>query len=305
MPLPTFNNIQGKDGNSREMNTTFSTISFANPESKLSATKFSIGYLNRVMRMSIAKSQAQPGDAYVTYDHKNAVTVYLSMSTAKALYAGIHQMLESNNKIHNVCVDTKNGLLKFSDGIEYGSKTPCISIYYNNPQDQSIIDEIIYQTKSEYHYIYDYNKKNNQYSTGTLFTYELDTILMALDQYWKSGSFAMAASVVEALSYKNAAMMDIMKSIAAKVGAVVPGEDGNTNLRYGRSFLQNNFAMKIDPAQPPVTPALPEPDPNYMVAANQSNTNKFQESSLSDLMDKIINETPPDFGGESEIEVAD
>ena len=81
MALKNYNN------NERQItNTTYSSISFSNPESKIMQSKISISYFNKLMKISIAlRNNAGSNDAYATYDTDNQVSVYVSFVKAEML----------------------------------------------------------------------------------------------------------------------------------------------------------------------------------------------------------------------------
>jgi hypothetical protein len=209
--MKTYNN------NDRQItNTTYSSITFSNPNSTIMASRFSISYFNKLMKISIAlRNNANTNDAYATYDTDNQVSVYVSNMKAAVLSAMIGELI-SNKDIHNVCIELKNGLLKISDGTDYNSKNVCISISYAD--EVGNVNEVVYETKSDV-YSGAYNYNNGEYSTTTFANLELNTIRMALDEYYKASSYAVAASVMEANMYKRNGQYELIKAIADKVGA--------------------------------------------------------------------------------------
>lgn len=230
MALKLYNN----NTDNAPVNTTFSSISFSNPESKIMQSKFSISYFNRLMKISIAlRNNAGSNDAYATYDTTNQVSVFVSNIKAQMLYSMINKLI-SDSDVHNVCIELKNGLLKVSDGLEYGSNSPCISISYAD--EAGNVNEIIYETKGEYHTAA-YNYTDGKFSTQVFPTIEIETFAMSLQEYYKASSYAIAASVMEASMYKRQAQYDLIKSIADTVGAKPSGSNHKFN---NKTFLSNN-----------------------------------------------------------------
>lgn len=213
----------------------YSNVTFSNPESKIMASRFSISYFNKLMKISIAlRNNAGSNDAYATYDTDNQISVYVSNIKAKMLEQMIIKM-NSDPSIHNVCIELKNGLLKISDGSEYGVNNPCISISYAD--ESGNVNEVVYESKGSYHTAA-YNYNDGKYSTETFATIELDTIAMALEEYYIASSYAVAASVIEANMYRRDAQYNLIKAIADKVGAQ---QASNSNKQYNnKTFLANN-----------------------------------------------------------------
>lgn len=233
MPLKNYNN------NERSItNSTYSSISFSNPESKIMQSKFSISYFNRLMKISIAlRNNAGSNDAYATYDTDNQVSVYVSFSKAIMLKKMIDK-LRSDSNIHNVCIELKNGLLKISDGSEYGTDSTCISISYAD--ESGNVNEVVYECKTDYHTAA-YNYSDGSFSTEVFKDIELDSISMTLEQYYYASSYAVAATIMEASMYKRQFQVDLIRSIADKVGV----QSGNSSKQFNnKTFLNNNTSNK-------------------------------------------------------------
>lgn len=220
--------------------TTYSGISFSNPESNIGQTKISISYFNKVMKVSIAaRNNGGSNNDYATYDNDNAVSVYVSNVKARILYLLI-QKLKEEPDTHNVCVELKNGLIKVSDGSEYGSPSPCISISY--AAEDGSVHEIVYQTKAGFH-TGAVNYANGTYQEVAYDDIELDAFAMALDEYYKASSYALAASVWEANMYRHEYEINLIKSIAEKCG-IQSNNSSNPAKFNNKTFLSNNASSQ-------------------------------------------------------------
>lgn len=232
MALNTYNNNQ----DSKPTVNVYTPLTFANPNSKVQQTRLSISYFNRLMQWGIAKKNGNgSNDSYVTYDNDNQVKVFISYRIAKMLHDGILKMMEPNSGISNVCYETKNGLIKISNGVEYGSETYCISITYNDSEGG--VGEAIYQTKHSDELAYNYNDGN--YESMRFENFEIDTIVMVLEEYYKAASYAVAASIREATMYRDKWIHDMINSIAIKTDA--KQANGGSGGKYSnKTFLNNN-----------------------------------------------------------------
>ena len=214
--------------------TTFSAISFSNPESTIGQTKISISYFNKVMKIAIAaRNNGNSNNDFATYDNDNAVSVYVSNIKAKILYELI-QRLKNDPDTHNVCVELKNGLIKVSDGSEYGSSSPCISISYAS--EDGSVHEIVYQTKAGFH-TGAANYTDGKYENVSFDDIELNTFEMVLDEYYKASSYAIAASVWEANMYRHEYESNLIKSIAEKCGVQMSTNSAKFN---NKTFLSGD-----------------------------------------------------------------
>lgn len=222
--------------------TTYSGISFSNPESNIGQTKISISYFNKVMKIAIAaRNNSGSNNDYATYDNDNAVSVYVSNIKARILYLLI-QKLVNEPDTHNVCVELKNGLIKVSDGSEYGSSNYCISISYAS--EDGSVHEIVYETKQGFH-TGAFNYTDGSYQTTSFDDIELNTFAMALDEYYKASSYAVAASVWEANMYRHEYESNLIKSIAEKCGVQVSSNSNSNPAKFNnKTFLSNGSSQQ-------------------------------------------------------------
>lgn len=238
MPMRSYNN------NERQLtNTTYSPVSFSNPESKIMPSRISIAYFNKLMKISIAlRNNAGSNDKYATYDTDNQISVYVSFGKAYMLYHMIQRLREQPG-IHNVCIELKNGLLKISDGSEFGSNSPCISISYAD--ESGNVNEVVYETKTDIHTAA-YNYSDGQFSTEVFSNLEVDLIALTLCKYYEASTYAVAATVMEAGMYKRNSQYELIRSIAEKVGASTSSSKnsgGNFNNKTFLSGTPNNTSQ--------------------------------------------------------------
>ena len=214
--------------------TVYTPFSFSNPNSSICKSRLTAEYFNKLLKINIAlQSNENSGDSYAKYDNNNQVSVYVSYTKAKMLYDLIQQM-KSDSKIFNVCIELKGGLLTVSNGSEYGTSSPCISISVGD--ESGNIRTVIYETKTNYHKGAK-NYKDSKYDDVTFDNLELEAFENLLIQYYNASSYAVAATVMEASMYKHNGIKDTLHAIASKVGAVESKNSGNYN---SKSFLSNN-----------------------------------------------------------------
>lgn len=221
--MPNFNTYNNNQD--RPITNTYSSVSFANGTSKIMPTRFSINYFNKVMSISIALRNNDPSEQIPRFDNEHQITVYVSYLKAKILHDAIVDMLAT--KKNNVCIELKNGLLKVSNGIEYGSESPCFTITYAD--DKGKTNEVIYQTNT--HYTAAYNYTGDSFSTMAFPNLEIDTFVMALEQYYLASSYAIAATVKESNAYNHKNIIDAIKG---NTGSSRPNSYSN------RTFLSGN-----------------------------------------------------------------
>lgn len=219
--------------NKKEFNVNvYSPIAFSNPESTICPSKLNVSYFNKLLNISISqKLPKKDGDSYVKYDNDNRAKVYISPTKARILYE-LMQDLKNDEKIHNVCIELKNGLLTVSDGAEFGVNSPCITI--RSADESGNIASVVYETKTQFHRgAYNYNEADGTYEDVFMDKLEIDSLETVLEQYFLASTYAVASTVMNANSYFNNKLMEV----AGKVGAT----NANGNKSYNsKTFLGNN-----------------------------------------------------------------
>jgi len=232
------NSNNNQRDNQKPVSNVFSSVNLANPDSNLQQTKLTVGYFNRLMQISIApRNPASPGEEYPTYNNQAAVKVYISYSQAKMIYDAMQDMFyNAKTDKRNICVETKHGLFKISNGDEFGSSSPCVSILYVDGSKGRPV-EAIYQMKNNYELAYNYD--NGKFSTEKFPNLEIDILATAFKEYFNSSNYAIAASVHESSMYRENYSQNLLKSIAGKVGAVIEGRAVNSapNAFSNHTFL--------------------------------------------------------------------
>lgn len=251
---------------------TYSGVSFSNPESPIAQSKLSISYFNKVMKISIAlRNNAGSNDGYATYNNDNAPTVFIS-NTKAAILVKLIDMLRNDPDVHNVCIESRTGMLKVSDGSEFGSTNPCISITYASEDGST--HEVVYETKSGFH-TGAYNYQNGEFESKSFDDIELDTFRMTLEQYYIASSYAIAATVKESEMYRRDSEMSLIRAIAEKVGV----SNNSNGSRYSNksSFLGNNGGPSAVGAMNPPTSS----------GANSMIPKEYESSSFDDIANSM------------------
>ena len=207
--MPNFNTYNNNQD--RPITNTYSSVSFANGTSKIMPTRFSINYFNKVMSISIALRNNDPSEQIPRFDNEHQITVYVSYLKAKILHDAIVDMLAT--KKNNVCIELKNGLLKISNGIEYGSESPCFTITYAD--DKGKTTEVIYQTNTNYTAAYNY--------TGDSFSTMTFRILRLILLLWLLSSIILPAAMLSLQLLKRLMRIIIRTSLMLlRVTLVLP-----------------------------------------------------------------------------------
>lgn len=231
MSFKSYNN-----NDKQPVNVTYSPVSFANPEA-MDGSRLNIGYFNKLLQVTIQKKNGTKND-YATYETEHPATIYLSITKAKILYDLI-KMMQEDDSIHNVCVETNKGLITVHDGSEFGVNTPCISI--STADESGNVSTVVYQTKDHYHKgAFNYDMNDKSYKDQYFNSLEIEVFENVLLQYYNAATYAIAATVMEASMYKHNAIRNTINAIAEKVGVEFNSNSNGGGYNSKSQFLNGN-----------------------------------------------------------------
>ncbi len=247
MALGDTNSYKGKN----DYHPTVFGYQFSNSEAKVDSTSLTFNWWNKMLKLSIAPKLNNNGD-YSQYDHKNAISVYIGVQSAKAIFLIANDFLDYLEKSftdesapeYNRAFQLNSGILIFSSGEFIGKKkTPCV-----------IIAKIDKEGKIESSYAYEFkintlfsvegfNQKTGKYTTNTEpFSFiEIGLFIESIDQYIKAVSNMVAASVVNELQ----PMRNEINKISEKLG--VSNNRGNGNSTRTSYFNNQSGASESNP----------------------------------------------------------
>ena len=235
----------GNDNNTGDRNkvkepTSYSLVSFSNPESNVDKTSLSFMYKFGLLDISIAPKKTDSDD-YVKYDYENKIEIWLSHQHAMVLYSEIKRLMKIGdpNVLKSVGVYTKKDgkLLTFGYGIDYGVDGFVISICKLSPEGD---------VQNAYHYeftddkctsIVNFDYNNKSYEKNSVAGIEVESFLNLLEQYFKSATGAHAYMNQYYNRYNSDANYKRMSAIMDKLGVADPNSRGN----YSRGQNQPSF----------------------------------------------------------------
>ena len=140
---------------------------FSNPEAQVDKTTLTFNWWNKMLKLSIAPKLNNGGD-YSQYDHKNAISIYLSVQSAKALQLVTMDFvawLKENagkGKEYNRAIQVKNGIVLLSNGGFISKQdTPCVVIAKINEAGKIEIIDLIEKMRGKCYLFFITNDKPN------------------------------------------------------------------------------------------------------------------------------------------------
>lgn len=194
-----------------------------------------ITFFRNLLQISISPKNQNTGDK-ISFDHDNAIKVYLTHTKARILQNEI--MRVRNGEIDNGGVNTgADGLVTFSNGKELGIAGPCL-IIRKVDQDGTVVSSYAYEFKTNYHCgIENFNQNSSAHDKFFYDDIEVDQFITLLEEYYKAMTGAIAYSVIENSKYDTSRMNTKIGLIAEKLG--VTFEKGGNYSRGGSSYFNN------------------------------------------------------------------
>lgn len=263
---------------------TYSAISFVNNESQITGCSVNISYFNKMMVLGFIINSNNFNQ------QQDQLKIYLSYMQAKKLANAARQMFnDPKSGMKNVCVETKYGLLKISNGEEFNADSPCISVIYITKDGNT--QEIVYQTKTGYECAYNY--QNGEFSKINYPMMEIETFMLALEEYYKAANCAIAASVHETSLYRDRSKYDLLRSIATKVGVRNNGNSRESNGYGGGYFNQQPINNTINTSR-----GMGYANQTFLANSNnqtnQDNNNNFSSEAFDDFANDAISSLDSD-----------
>lgn len=227
MALGNFNS--SKKSSSTEL-TVYSNLKMNNTQSEVDKTSLSFNFWNNMLGIQLSPV-ITTADGSISYDRENSITIWLSAVKALMLSNEITRFL--NGEAKNVGVHTRTGIINITDGSDFGSSSPCITIRKVDADGQ-ITNAYTYEVRTNYHYSID-NFEERRSSAPIFeknFAYdniELDLIKIQCDEYVRAMSMAQAYTVTETVARQFKRLDYKLNKIGEAQGLSFDYNNGGTN----------------------------------------------------------------------------
>lgn len=246
------NSYQRGDNNNKNTDPTiFCPIQFKNQDG-VDPSCLSFSYWNKLLKISISPMvEPKPGDAYVSYDHKNNIYIHINYMKARILHDEITEFLKDTSKLNSVGITSGvSGLLTISNGKEFGINAPVLVI---RKMDESggILSSFAYQFNDAAYYnsIRNFDETSLKYDTIDCPNAELLAFQEILRTFYEASTYATAYSVVDTSDYGSAKVQGKLDQLLENAG-ISSGGDGKRGGRSGggRSFFNRPAETEAKPA---------------------------------------------------------
>lgn len=233
--------------NTKYSPTVYSRVQFGNSQSSLDPTYLSVRYWKNLMCVQISPRK-NTGNDDVEYDYENSISIYLNMTKAIMLSDILKKFKENPKEYNQSGVNSNNKIILIDDGSNYNVQSPVITISSVNNETGEIEASYAYEFKSDFYFgLKNYNSGN--YDKISFRNVELDKFIIALDEYVKSQSMAMAYSVYMQSYYNGNAvttMKDQVSAIAKKLGVSVENGKYTGNSYFNKNNNNSNSNITND-----------------------------------------------------------
>jgi hypothetical protein len=255
----TYNSNNGKEKFSP---TVYSDYKMSNIEG-VDPSNLSFTYWKGMLKIAIAPMKKGTTGDNISFDHDNAISVYITHTKARILAEEIRLFMKDPHLYNNVGINTgSNGLITISNGKELGIDTPCL-IIRKVSEVGNVEASYAYQFKTDYHFgIRNFDENKMGYDKQYYNQIEIDQFITLLEQYYTAMCGALAYSVVDSMQPGMARVTNKIESVMSKLGI-----DLNNNGYSGKS--NTSFFNKGNSDKP------------------QSSGRSFTPSTLDDISDEM------------------
>lgn len=181
--------------------TVYSPYKMSNTTSEIDPGSLNFTFWQKSLKISISPMKPSSDPSDISFDHKNAVDIYLTHTKARILYNEICLFQSDPDKYNSSGIPSGEGLITISNGSEFGfDNSPCLVIRKINSENGKTTSSYAYQFKKDYHY----SIRNFDESTGEFEKHleeyqsiEIEQFKTLLMEYYTAMSGAMAFSVME------------------------------------------------------------------------------------------------------------
>lgn len=240
MSLGEFSNNNNYNNNKKTYSPkVFSQYKMSNPESNVDATSFNPSFWNNMLVLSISPLK-EVTDGKATYDHDNAASVYLSHTKARLLYDEICLFQQNPELYNNVGVDSGAGLIRLTNGKEFGVNSPLLVISKMDRNTGELVSSYAYHFKQDYHYtIRNFDQDTFEFDKIFNNNIEIEQLKTLLVQYYEAMSGAMAYSIVENMKYDMSRINTKLDKCAEGLGVEYKANNRSNSNKSSGSLFSN------------------------------------------------------------------
>lgn len=189
-----FNNTN--NNNNREYSPIVYSAYTTGNKDGIDPSQLNYSFVNRLLKVAIAPLKTDTGNDIV-YDHQNEAVVWLTHTKARTLYEEIEKVIRGD--ISNGGVPTgSDGLIRFSDGKEFGIDGFCLVINKLNSSTGEVQSSYMYQFKKKHHYgVENFDPKDSSHKKVYYDMTEIDQLKDLLMDYYKAMSGGTAYAIMD------------------------------------------------------------------------------------------------------------
>lgn len=229
--MNTNNNNQANNNNQVYSPTVHSGYKFFNSGSRVDKTSLSFEYWNGLLKVIITPIIVQEGSPN-KMDDDNAVAIYMSPSRAYLFLKCLKEFRRNPDKYTNLGVPTNKGVIYIANGSMFNDEGILLGIDLIDASG-NVTAKYAYHFTSELFALENYTA-NIGIGDQTKYTdcstdLEVDMLEIVLDQYIKSATAAMAASVMDANKFNDNRLFSFIKDVKEKLGITSSGRSNSYN----------------------------------------------------------------------------
>lgn len=238
-----------QNNNKIEAREAYSRVRFYNPNSSVDPCSFQINYLFGMMVGVFAPKTPDSQPESARYDYKNAGKIFINHMDALVLMHEVDLFLQDPMAYNNVgCVNNSGSLLSISNGVEFGITSPCL-VLRKLDENGDIVYTYVYEFIGNRYSIRNFDADSKEYDKVYYALAELQMFRIALEEYVKASTNAMAYSMNDLNRYADNNNYERIQQIHDKLGIEKPNSKGGNNggSTGGRAMFDNNPGRNTEP----------------------------------------------------------
>lgn len=218
-----------------------SPFSFANPMSLVDATRLSSSFWNKMLKLTITARAVTSNEEEIVWDKDQNLSVHLTHIKAAMFAQEIRKFMKDPVTYDSSGVLSNETLVTISNGTEFGATGVFLVIRKLNLDSMETVSSYSYEFNGNFHHtIRNYSEKDATFekSFDDLAIFELEQLLVLLDNYVNAVTNAVAYTVVDQLDYRMNRTDSMIKECASALGVSL--KNGGSNGAYSNRKVKGN-----------------------------------------------------------------
>lgn len=236
------------DNNKKEIKkpTVYSPYAGFNTFSTVDPSRIAYSFWNRMLKITVTPMTGKNADGSANWDTNNAMAAYFTHTKAHIMANEIRNFLKDPDMYTSSGVISNETLVTISNGAEFGVQGVFLVLRKIDKETGKTLSSYSYQFNTDFHSaVRNYDEKTAQFGTefDEYSMLEVHQLLMVLDSYVESMTYAQAYAVVDSIDYNHRQIMDLLNACAQSLGVSKASVSGSRSSGSSIFNQRNNRSM--------------------------------------------------------------